>query len=181
MPDQEPVESGGRFASFFGLPALTMTLVPRLLRRTGASAVFGYALREDRGGFTMHFEEASPELADEDLDRALAALNRGVERCVRAAPEQYQTPIAGPGRTFMPRVGEGHQLTGIWPPLDIPRYIWDVLDLFYDVEDYHTFPEPGGSLDQCTWTMGAFSILRSTRGEIREAQAAFDDWKRRQK
>lgn len=91
LPDQRPKAGDGVMAPFFGVPALTMVLVSRLARRTGATVVFGFAERLPHGsGFRLHFRLAPDGIADEDLEVACAALNRGVENCVRDAFEQYQ-------------------------------------------------------------------------------------------
>jgi KDO2-lipid IV(A) lauroyltransferase len=89
LPDQVPKQAGAEFAPFFGTPALTMTLPSNLLQKTGARALFGYALRV-AGGFRIVFRAADPEIYAADLDQSLAALNRGVEACARQCPQQYQ-------------------------------------------------------------------------------------------
>lgn len=88
LPDHVP-RTGGVFAPFCGEPALTTTLPARLLARTGAAAVMGYALRLPGGRFRLRFERAPETLADPDPERAAAALNEAVARCIRMAPEQY--------------------------------------------------------------------------------------------
>jgi len=88
LPDQEPVRTSGVFAPFFGIPALTMTLVQRLLRRFGSQALFIYGYRNPRG-FTIRIREAPARIDDADPVVAATALNAGVERCVRECPEQY--------------------------------------------------------------------------------------------
>ena len=91
LPDQKPRAGEGVHAPFFGTPAATMVLLPRLARRTGASVLFAFAERLPRGsGYRLHFLPAPEAIADEDLDVACAALNRGVEDCVRLAFAQYQ-------------------------------------------------------------------------------------------
>jgi len=91
LPDQQPKAGEGAFAPFFGTPALTMVLLSRLAQRTGASVLFAFAERLPRGaGFRIHFLPAPQGIADRDLATAVAALNRGVEDCVRLAPAQYQ-------------------------------------------------------------------------------------------
>jgi KDO2-lipid IV(A) lauroyltransferase len=91
LPDQQPKAGEGIFAPFFGTPALTMVLLSRLAQRTGASVLFAFAERLPHGqGYRVHFLPAPPRIADADLPTAVAALNRGVESCVRLAPEQYQ-------------------------------------------------------------------------------------------
>jgi len=91
LPDQRPKQGDGVMAPFFGVPALTMVLLSRLARRTEADVLFAVAERLPRGGgFRLHFLEAPADIADENLDVACAALNRGVERCVALALPQYQ-------------------------------------------------------------------------------------------
>ena len=96
LPDQAPGDlASGENALFMGVPCFTQTLASNMIRRTGALAVFAYALRV-QGGFTIY---------DEDNGVSLAALNRGVEACVRQCAEQYQweykrfrvRPRNGPG------------------------------------------------------------------------------------
>jgi Kdo2-lipid IVA lauroyltransferase/acyltransferase len=91
LPDQQPKQGEGEFAPFFGTPALTMVLLPRLAARTGATVLFAFAERlPHAAGYTLHFLPAPPEITSADLPTAVAALNRGVEDCVRLAPTQYQ-------------------------------------------------------------------------------------------
>jgi KDO2-lipid IV(A) lauroyltransferase len=91
LPDQQPKQGDGEFAPFFGTPALTMVLLSRLAQRTGATVLFAFAERLPRGaGYRLHILPAPPGIADPDLPTAVAALNRGVETCVRLAPAQYQ-------------------------------------------------------------------------------------------
>jgi len=91
LPDQRPKQGEGVVAPFFGVPALTMVLLSRLARSTGAAVVFGFCERLPRGGgFRLHVLEAPAGIDDEDIEVACAALNRGVERCVELAFAQYQ-------------------------------------------------------------------------------------------
>jgi len=91
LPDQQPKQGEGEFAPFFGRPALTMVLLSRLAQRTGATVLFAFAERLPRGaGYVLHFLPAPDDIADADLPIAIAALNRGVEDCIRLAPHQYQ-------------------------------------------------------------------------------------------
>lgn len=91
LPDQEPDAGSGIFASFFGIPALTMTLLPQLAAQTGAKVICGYAKRLDNAqGFEIYFSEAEADIALKDVLMATEAMNRSVERCVRELPAQYQ-------------------------------------------------------------------------------------------
>ncbi len=91
LPDQQPKAGEGVAAPFFGVPAPTMVLLPRLAQRTGAAVLFAFMERLPRGaGYRLHFLPAPDDIADGDMDIACAALNRGVEDCVRLAFAQYQ-------------------------------------------------------------------------------------------
>lgn len=91
LPDQEPRENPGAvFAPFFGVPALTMLLVSRLARKTGARVIFMLAVRLPRGrGFHIHCLPAPVGIDSEDGITAATALNRGIEAVVAICPEQY--------------------------------------------------------------------------------------------
>ena len=91
LPDQKPREGEGVEAPFFGVPASTMVLLPRLAQRTGADVLFSFVERLPRGaGYRLHFLPAPTGIADADPAIGCAALNRGVEDCVRLAFTQYQ-------------------------------------------------------------------------------------------
>ncbi|MCW0379461.1 Lipid A biosynthesis lauroyltransferase [Xanthomonas sacchari] len=91
LPDQQPKAGDGVFAPFFGVPALTMTLVNRLAERTGATVLFAWCERVGNDlEFALHVQPAPPDIADADPLRAATALNAGVERVARRDPAQYQ-------------------------------------------------------------------------------------------
>lgn len=91
LPDQRPKIGEGEFASLFGEPALTMTLLPRLTRSAGAAVLFGFAERlAGARGFRIHILPAPAGIDDPDPKRGVAALNAGIEACVALAPMQYQ-------------------------------------------------------------------------------------------
>lgn len=89
LPDQDPSGGEGRFADFFGLPAYTGILAPRIAHRTGCAVLFGACERVKGGRYRAHFLPADAAIGGEDLDAALAAVNRGVERCIAIDPAQY--------------------------------------------------------------------------------------------
>ena len=91
LPDQQPKQGDGEFAPFFGVQALTMTLVSRLAERTGATVLMAWCERIGPDlDFALHVEPAPAEIADPDLALATAALNAAVERIARRDPAQYQ-------------------------------------------------------------------------------------------
>jgi KDO2-lipid IV(A) lauroyltransferase len=103
MPDHVP-RSGGVVAPFFGVPALTMSLLPRLAARTGAHVLMLFVERLPKAaGFVIHFRTPPDALRDPDLTVACTALNAAVEGCVEIAFTQYQWNY----KRFKPRPGSG--------------------------------------------------------------------------
>jgi len=94
MPDHVP-RAGG-------VVALTMTLLPRLAQRTGATVLMLFVERLPEG-FRVHFRQPSPALSDPDLVTACSAMNAAVEACVRDAFAQYQWNY----KRFKARAGSG--------------------------------------------------------------------------
>ena len=90
LPDQDPGRGSGIVVPFFGVPANTSVLIPRLIQRTGASAVLAACVRLPHGrGFAMHIEPASAALGDPDAEVATRALNADLEQLVRRFRDQY--------------------------------------------------------------------------------------------
>ncbi|KRG69337.1 lauroyl acyltransferase [Pseudoxanthomonas dokdonensis] len=91
LPDQQPKAGDGEFVPFFGVQALTMTLVSRLAERTGATVLFAWCERIGPGpDFALHVQPAPAAIADPDPQHATAVLNECVERIARRDPAQYQ-------------------------------------------------------------------------------------------
>lgn len=90
LPDFLAKRDSGVFAPFFGVPAKTLLLLPRLAHKTGATVVYGYAERLAKGaGYHLHFLPAPEGIADANLEYAASQANLGIENCIRALPEQY--------------------------------------------------------------------------------------------
>lgn len=89
LPDQVPPRESGDYATFFGVNALTMTLVHGLYSRTKCRILVGAALRTN-DGFEIHFLEPDKNIYSDDLSISLFGLNKSVEAAVALAPEQYQ-------------------------------------------------------------------------------------------
>lgn len=89
-PDQQPKLGAGEFAPFFGRQALTLTLIPRLAERSGATVLMVYAERCADGLFELHVEAAPEAIASPDIAQATAAMNAAVEAIARRDLRQYQ-------------------------------------------------------------------------------------------
>lgn len=87
LPDQVPSFGEGEWADFFGRPAYTMTLIPRLLESTGAELILVFAERLASGaGFHLRFLRPPDPLPGESAARYT---NRAVELMVGECPSQY--------------------------------------------------------------------------------------------
>jgi len=96
LPDQVPPEGMGVWAPFFGQPAYTMTLAPRLVQQTGCAWLLMWSERlAGARGYRVHVaapSEGLPTTAADDAALQLAcasALNREMERLILCCPEQY--------------------------------------------------------------------------------------------
>ncbi len=97
LPDQQPKAGDGVFVPFFGMDALSMTLLPRLAQRTGATVLFAVAERRygspRKSGsprFDVHLVPAPSAMRDPDLQIAVAAMNAAVQTIAERDPTQYQ-------------------------------------------------------------------------------------------
>jgi KDO2-lipid IV(A) lauroyltransferase len=83
LPDQVPDLGDGAWATYFGEPAYSMTLVSKLVEATGATVLLAYGERLAWGqGFIIHIEPLNTETTPQDI-------NNAIERLVRRKPEQY--------------------------------------------------------------------------------------------
>lgn len=88
--DIQPKQGGGEFVDLFGTPALTMTLVNKLARKTGCAVFFSWAERLPGGrGWSLHFTPADEAIRGPDPAVALEPMNRWLEDVIRQAPTQY--------------------------------------------------------------------------------------------
>jgi Kdo2-lipid IVA lauroyltransferase/acyltransferase len=103
LPDQVPPDGQGVWARFFDQPAYTMTLAVRLVQQTGAAVLLCWCERLPAArGFVMHYQPL-PAALPADEPAAIQALNAGMERLIRACPEQY---LWGYNRFNPPRGGQ---------------------------------------------------------------------------
>ncbi|MGV8943732.1 lauroyl acyltransferase [Thermomonas sp.] len=93
LPDQQPKVGDGEFAPFFGVPALTMTLLGRLAARSGARVLVAWCERlpgTSPPRFALHVQQAPDAIADVDAKVSVAALNAMIEVIAQRDVVQYQ-------------------------------------------------------------------------------------------
>ncbi len=90
LPDQSPTVNG-LFVPFFNQPCYTMTLLPKLAKKSKAVVLFVYAQRLDNGkGFKMVFRPSEKDYTTLNLEQATTQMNLDVANLIRENPHQYQ-------------------------------------------------------------------------------------------
>jgi KDO2-lipid IV(A) lauroyltransferase len=89
-PDQDQGIRDGAFIPFFGVPAATMTSVPRIAQMTGAKVVPGITrLLPGGAGYVLTFYPAWENYPSGDDIADTRRMNEFIEDRVREMPEQY--------------------------------------------------------------------------------------------
>ncbi len=89
IADQQPRLGDGVMAPFFGEPALTMTLIGRLARRTNCHVLMASCYRCLKTGFEIDITPMDDSIRSEDPIESAKALNSAIESAVRQHPDQY--------------------------------------------------------------------------------------------
>ncbi len=90
LPDQVPDnEAGGMNAPFMGVECATAALGCNLVKKSGAVAFMGAALRIP-GGFRVRYVPAPEAIYSDDLLESLTAMNKAVEELLQGFEAQYQ-------------------------------------------------------------------------------------------
>lgn len=92
LPDMDLGTNDAVFVDFFGIPAATVTVVPKLARLTGADVIaLVTTFCPDGRGYVARFLPAWPGADDPAIDdvEATRRMNAFIEARVREAPEQY--------------------------------------------------------------------------------------------
>ena len=88
--DQVPKKSNGIVSSFFGTPALTVSLISSLSQKTKSPCHSVICLRRSGGrGFKISFSKRITGLNDLGVQDGVNLMNRELEKCIMKAPEQY--------------------------------------------------------------------------------------------
>ena len=90
LPDQDHGRLNAVFAPFFGIPAATVSALPRLARLTGAQVVPVITRQLPGGqGYAVRFYPPWDDFPSDDLDADVARMNAFIEDRVREMPAQY--------------------------------------------------------------------------------------------
>ncbi|MFO7542449.1 MAG: lipid A biosynthesis acyltransferase [Thiobacillus sp.] len=90
LPDQDLGRNNAVFVPFFGVPAATVSAVPRLARLTGAQIVPVITRQlPGGGGYRVRFYSPWDNYPTGDLEADVARMNTFIEDRIREMPEQY--------------------------------------------------------------------------------------------
>ena len=88
LPDMDLGGANSIFVPFFGLPAATIPMVPRIARIIGAQVMMAVTqMTED--GYVLHFEPPWLDFPGESIEADTVRMNREIERWVVKMPDQY--------------------------------------------------------------------------------------------
>jgi len=90
LPDQDPGRRNAVFVPFFGVPAATVSALPRLAKLTGAQIIPVVTTQLPGGrGYRVRFYPPWDNYPSGDLDADVARMNTFIEDRIREIPEQY--------------------------------------------------------------------------------------------
>jgi KDO2-lipid IV(A) lauroyltransferase len=90
LPDQDLTEKDSLFIPFFGIPAATLTTVPRLAKTVGARVLPCITrMLPHATGYEICFYPAWDDYPTGDLEADTRRVNEFIEQRVREIPEQY--------------------------------------------------------------------------------------------
>jgi Kdo2-lipid IVA lauroyltransferase/acyltransferase len=90
LPDQDLGRLNAVFVPFFGVPAATVSALPRLAKLTGAQVVPVITRQLPGGaGYRLHFYPPWENFPSDDLEADVAYMNAFIEERVREIPPQY--------------------------------------------------------------------------------------------
>jgi len=90
LPDQDHGRRNAVFVPFFGIPAATVSALPRLARLTGAQVVPAITRQLPWGrGYAVRFYPPWDDYPGGDLDADVSRMNRFIEDRIREMPPQY--------------------------------------------------------------------------------------------
>lgn len=89
-PDVDPGKRNSLFIPFFGIPAASLTVTPRLAKMSGAAMLPSlFYRREADDGYVIEILPALENFPSEDLSQDVLQVNQSIEAMIRQYPEQY--------------------------------------------------------------------------------------------
>ena len=90
LPDQDAGRRNSVFAPFFGVPAATFSVLPRLAHMTNAVVIACWTRQLPFGrGYEVSFRAPIENFFTDDALADTTRMNREIEECVKEAPAQY--------------------------------------------------------------------------------------------
>ncbi len=96
LPDQAPKLGSGIYSPFYQHPAYTMTMLHKLIDKSGAALLFGSCIADSEGSsnsisgsYTITIEQPNFEYQNLSLEQFNAQLNQHIESIIERNPSQY--------------------------------------------------------------------------------------------
>ncbi|MEO8187391.1 MAG: lipid A biosynthesis acyltransferase [Burkholderiaceae bacterium] len=88
LPDMDFGATNSIFVPFFGTPAATIPMVPRIARIAGAQVMMAVT-EMTNDGYVLHFEPPWADFPGESIEADTGRMSREIERWVLKMPDQY--------------------------------------------------------------------------------------------
>ena len=88
LPDMDLGAANSIFVPFFGMPAATIPMVPRIARIASAQVMMAVTEMTD-DGYMLHFEPPWSNFPGDSIEADTERMNREIERWVLRMPDQY--------------------------------------------------------------------------------------------
>ena len=88
LPDMDLGAANSIVVPFFGVPAATIPMVPRIARIVGAQVLMAVTEMTD-DGYVLHIEPPWPDFPGASIEVDTVRMNREIERWVLRMPDQY--------------------------------------------------------------------------------------------
>lgn len=88
LPDHTP-HIHGSLANYFGVPLHSSNLSSKLIKKTKATALFLYAIRNDNSGFDMYIEPVSDHIYNSSDTEGTQIIHELIENLIHQYPEHY--------------------------------------------------------------------------------------------
>ena len=93
LTDQVPVNAGGCYMDFFGIPTKTMTLPDKLYKKFRPAIIISYLIRNKIGyGYSLYIENLEPLIKKHNamMNPVAYCFTKRYESIIKKFPEQYQ-------------------------------------------------------------------------------------------
>ncbi|MDH5432800.1 MAG: lysophospholipid acyltransferase family protein [Gammaproteobacteria bacterium] len=89
LPDRAPIKGSGSYSEIFGQSVYTMTLLHKILQKSGARLLFADCIRNKNKGFNIRIEDSNEIESITDMNKFNDKMNKKLELIINQNKEQY--------------------------------------------------------------------------------------------